>query len=179
MNKNTKTFKLATLGLLSAISILLVAVIHFPIFPWAGFLEYDPADIPILLGTLLYGPMAGLVMTVVVSVIQGMTVSAQSGIVGIVMHIFATGSLVLVSGIIYKKKPTIKGLWAGLGLGALTMIVVMVLLNLVVTPIFWGMPIQAVIDLLLPAIIPFNAIKAILNAGIALLLYKRIKNIIK
>jgi riboflavin transporter FmnP len=179
MNKNKKILKLAILGLLSAISILLVAIIHIPIFPWASFLEYDPADIPILLGTILYGPISGFVMTVVVSLIQGFTVSAQSGIMGIIMHIFATGSLVLISGFFYKKKPTTKGLLAGLGLGSLAMIVIMILLNLVLTPIFLGAPVQAVIDLLIPAIIPFNVIKAVLNAGIAFILYDRIKRIVK
>ncbi|MFQ9412551.1 MAG: hypothetical protein ACLR1T_18100 [Evtepia gabavorous] len=39
--------------------LLLVYVIHFPIFPAASFLEYDPADIPILIGTFAYGPLAG------------------------------------------------------------------------------------------------------------------------
>lgn len=33
-------------GMLAALSIVLVYVIHFPIFPAASFLEYDPADIP-------------------------------------------------------------------------------------------------------------------------------------
>ena len=46
----TKVRKLATMAMLVAISIVLVYLIHFPIFPGAAFLEYDPADIPILIG---------------------------------------------------------------------------------------------------------------------------------
>jgi len=46
--------RLVKLGLLTAISILLVYLIHFPIFPAAAYLEYDMADVPILIGTFLF-----------------------------------------------------------------------------------------------------------------------------
>ena len=54
-----------------AISVALVYLIHFPIFPAVAFLEYDPADIPILIGTFVFGPLSGIVLTVVTSVITG------------------------------------------------------------------------------------------------------------
>ena len=44
------TVRLAKMAMLVAISIVLVALIHVPIFPAVAFLEYDPADIPILIG---------------------------------------------------------------------------------------------------------------------------------
>ena len=78
-----RTRKLPTMAMLAAISIVLVALIHFPIIPGATFLEYDPADVSILVGTFLFGPWAGLALTAVVSVIQGLTVSAGSGVIGI------------------------------------------------------------------------------------------------
>ena len=78
--KKTNTKKLTTLGVLAACSIVLVSFIHFPIFPAVSFLENDPADIPILIGTFLFGPIWGVVLTVIVSAIQGFTVSAQSGV---------------------------------------------------------------------------------------------------
>ncbi|MBR2619362.1 MAG: ECF transporter S component, partial [Firmicutes bacterium] len=49
--KQNNTLKLAKMGMLVAVSIVLVYFIHFPIFPAVAFLEYDPADIPILIGT--------------------------------------------------------------------------------------------------------------------------------
>ena len=69
----TKVRKLATMAMLVAISIVLVYLIHFPIFPGAAFLEYDPADIPILIGAFAYGPVAGVLLTVVTAVIQGLS----------------------------------------------------------------------------------------------------------
>ena len=70
------TVRLAKMGMLVAISVVLVYLIHFPIFPAVAFLEYDPADIPILIGTFAFGPLAGVLLTVVTSIIQGVTVSA-------------------------------------------------------------------------------------------------------
>ena len=101
--KQNNTLKLAKMGMLVAVSIVLVYFIHFPIFPAVAFLEYDPADIPILIGTFAFGPVAGVLLTVVTAVIQGLTVSAASGLYGILMHIIATSTMVLVAGIIYKK----------------------------------------------------------------------------
>ena len=47
--KQSSTVKLAKMGMLVAVSIVLVYFIHFPIFPAVAFLEYDPADIPIII----------------------------------------------------------------------------------------------------------------------------------
>lgn len=76
-NRRISTRQLVSMAMLGAISIVLVAVIHFPLIPAAAFLEYDPADIPILICAFAYGPLAGLLLTVVVCFIQGFTVSAQ------------------------------------------------------------------------------------------------------
>ena len=50
-------------------------------------MEYDPADIPILIGAFAFGPAAGLALTAVTALIQGVTVSAGSGIYGIIMPV--------------------------------------------------------------------------------------------
>lgn len=173
MSKRFTTRKVVTLGILAAISIILVYFIRFPLFPAVPFLEYDPADIPILLGTLMLGPIEGLVLTLVVSVIQGLTVSSSSGPIGILMHFFATGGFVLVTGLIYKRKKTIKNAIVSLSFGVATMTITMVIWNLVFTPIFLGTPIDAVISLL-PFIILFNLLKAGINAFMALILQRSI-----
>ena len=87
MNIKQKNVRLAKMAMLVAISIVLVMIIHFPIFPAVSFLEYDPADIPILIGTFAFGPVAGILLTVITSLIQGFTVSMASGAYGIIMHI--------------------------------------------------------------------------------------------
>lgn len=56
-NRRISTRQLVSMAMLGAISIVLVAVIHFPLIPAAAFLEYDPADIPILICAFAYGPL--------------------------------------------------------------------------------------------------------------------------
>jgi riboflavin transporter len=173
LNRQNNTIKLAKMGMLVAISVILVYFIHFPIFPAAPFLEYDPADIPIFIGTFAFGPLAGLTLTIVTSVIQGLTVSAAGGWFGILMHILATGSFVLVAGLIYRKSKTRKGAMIAMAAGTFTMTGMMAVANIILDPIFYGMPVEAVYALL-PFIIGFNLIKAGANSIITFLLYKRI-----
>ena len=124
---SSNTRKLVTQALLAAVAVVLVAFVHFPLIPAASFLEYDPADIPIFIGAFLFGPWAGLGLTVVVSVIQGITVSAASGPIGIIMHILATGTFVVLAGSIYRRNRTRKGAVIALVVGSLAMTVVMCL----------------------------------------------------
>lgn len=162
------------MGLLIAMSVMLVALIHFPIFPAAPFLEYDPADIPIFVGTFLMGPVPGFAITILVSVIQGLTVSAGSGPIGVLMHALATGSFALVAGSIYYHKKSRKNAVIALAAGVVVMAVVMAGCNLVFTPIFMGTPREAVMAMLVPVILPFNLLKGGINALITYIIYKPI-----
>lgn len=161
------------MAMLVAVSIVLVMIIHFPIFPAVAFLEYDPADIPILIGTFAFGPLAGVVLTVVTSLIQGLTVSAASGVYGIIMHIIATSTLTLVAGTVYRRNKTKKSAVIGLIAGTAAMAVVMFFANMLITPAFTGMPLAGVMKLM-PFIILFNIVKAGINSVVTFLLYKRI-----
>lgn len=178
MAAGSKTLKIVKMGVMVAISVALVYLIHFPVFPAVSFLEYDPADIPILIGTFAFGPAAGLVLTVVTSVVQGLTVSAGSGLYGILMHVIATGVLVIVSGGIYHRNKTRKTAAIGLVCGAAAMAVVMVGANMVITPVFMGVPASAVWGLM-PFIAGFNVIKAGINGIVTFILYKRIANFLR
>ena len=173
MTSREKTVRLAKMGMLVAISIVLVYFIHFPIFPAVAFLEYDPADISILIGTFAFGPLAGILLTVVTSVIQGVTVSAASGLYGIIMHVISTSVLVLVSGLIYKYNKTRKGAVIALLCGVAAMTLVMICANMIITPLFMGVP-RNIVWSLMPFIAGFNAIKAGINSVVTFLLYKRI-----
>lgn len=153
--------------MLVALSIILVGVIHFPVFPAAPYLEYDPADIPILIGSLVFGPLAGLALTLVASVIQGLTVSSGSGFPGILMHFIATGTFALVAGSIFKIGKNSLFAAIGIACGVLSMTAMMAAANLIITPLFLCAPVDAVKAILLPIIIPFNLIKAGVNGSIA------------
>lgn len=178
MKNSVNVRRLTSMAMLVAISVILLYLVHFPLFPAAPFLEYDPADIPVFIGTFMFGPAAGLALTVAASIIQGLTVSSASGILGVIMHILATGSFALVAGSIYRKKHTFAGAMAALLCGTLVMTVVMVGWNLIVTPIFMGAPREKVVAMLVPVIIPFNLIKAGVNSLITVVVYKKLSNFI-
>lgn len=164
------TRKAMLTAMLSAIAVILAISFHVPIIPAAAYLEYDMADIPILFITLSLGIPYGLISTLIVSVLQGLLASA-SGIIGIIMHIFATSILVIVSGLIYKRFNSIVGLICALVVGVIAWVVGMVIFNIIFTPIFLGTPREAVIEMLVPITIPFNLIKAGANSVAGAILY--------
>ena len=171
--------QMVKMAVLSALSIVLMVLIRFPIIPGASFLEYEPADVPILIGTFIYGPWAGLVITLVVALIQAATLSASGGWVGFVMHLIATGTLVIVAGNIYKRFHTMKGAFIALMAGSLCMTLIMIPSNLFFTVKFYGMPYETVKNMLVPAIIPFNLIKAFTNSIIVSLVYKSVAKVLR
>ena len=59
----------------------------------------------------------------------------------------------------------------GLACGVVCLVIVMLLWNYLVTPIYQGMPRQAIADLLLPVFLPFNLAKGGMNMAATLLLY--------
>lgn len=166
------TQKLVKMAMLSAISLVLVLLVRIP-FPPAPFLVYDPADVPIFISGFAFGPLAGLMITVVVSFIQAFALGGD-GIVGFAMHVFATGSFVIVAGLLYKSNKTRKGAVIALVVGVVVMVVSMICWNIVITPIYTGMPRAAVIGMILPVLLPFNLGKGVINSLLTFILYKRI-----
>lgn len=163
--------KITVMAMLAAAAVVSVYFIKFPLLPSAPFLEYDIADVPVLIGTMLFGPSAGLVILLITSAIQAITVSSSSHIIGFIMHFCASGVLVIAAGLMYKKIGGKKGMAAGLAVGSVLMTFVMIPLNLIFTGIFMGTGVEAVVKMLIPAIIPFNLIKAGLNSVLTFLLF--------
>ena len=64
-------------------------------------------------------------------------------------------------------------------LGALVQTAAMVLMNMIFTPLFMGAPLETVLALMIPAIIPFNVLKAGINGVITFFLYKSISHLMK
>lgn len=165
---NSKTKKIATIGMLCAITYIIMAIGRIPV---VLFLKYDPSDIIVTLGGLIWGPMTSCIVSVIVAAIEMITVS-DTGILGCIMNIIQTVSFACTAAAIYKKKRTLSGAVIGLFTGCVTMVAVMMLWNYLITPLYMGYPREAVAKLLLPAFLPFNLLKSVLNAAITFLLYK-------
>jgi len=176
------TRKLSCMAVLAALSVVLVSFVHIPMPAPISFLEYDPADVPILICGFAFGPWSALLVTVVAALIQGLTVSAQSGIYGIIMHILASGAFCVVSAIVYAKHKTKKHAVFGLFCGAASRVMIMFFGNLIITPYFMlgavnPDTVRVVLDLM-PFILLFNFGVTVVNGLLTFLLYKRISPIL-
>lgn len=166
--KPSNTKKLTTLAMLAALAYLIMVVGRIPM---VLFLSYDPKDVIIAIGGFLFGPLEAFAISFVVSLIEMFTVS-DTGIIGAVMNLVSTCSFACTAAIIYKKNHTLKGAIIGLLCGVVAMVVVMLLWNYLLTPIYMGYPREAVAAMLPTTFLPFNLIKGGLNAAITMLLYK-------
>ncbi|MGN0702108.1 MAG: ECF transporter S component [Lentihominibacter sp.] len=172
----TKKFSvklIAKMGMMAAIACVL-GLFRFPILPMVPFLTYDFADIPIIISAFAFGPVAGLLITVVVSFIQAFLLGGDQ-LYGFIMHILASGSFVIVASLIYKNHKTKKMAIVSLVAATLVMIAVMGAANYFVTPYYYGgEAMKEMVVQLMPFILLFNLIKGVANSLITLLIYKRI-----
>ena len=164
----SKTKKLATTGMLCALAYIAVVVGRIPLIL---FLKYDPKDVIIVIGGLIFGPLTSFVITMIVSMVQMFTISG-TGILGCIMNIISSCSFACTAAFIYKRKHKLSGALLGLFCGWGCQVVVMTLWNYLIAPIYMGYPREAIVELLIPAFIPFNLIKGGMNAAITMLLYK-------
>lgn len=166
-----RTKKITTTGILCAMAMVVNLLIRFPMIPSVPWLCYDPKDIVIVIGGFIYGPMTSFAMSAVCSVLEMYRGGTP---LDIVMNIISTCSFACLAAYIYKRNHTKKGALIGLLCGVIATTVCMTIWNIIVTPVYFGIPRQEVINLLLPGIIPFNLLKSGLNAAITLMLYKSI-----
>lgn len=166
--KGFTTKELTTLAMLTAIAYVLVCTIRIPV---VLFLKYEPKDVVITIGGFLLGPGAAMISSVVVSLIEMVTIS-DTGPIGAIMNFLSTCSFACLASLVYRRKHTQKGAITGLVVGSLTMTAIMLLWNYLITPLYMGLPREEIAGLLVPAFLPFNLLKAGLNSAITLLLYK-------
>ena len=167
-NRSDSLRKMILMALLAAIAYIIVALIRIPV---VAFLSYEPKDVVITVGGFLLGPLASFIISLLVSLVEMVTIS-QTGPIGCLMNLISTCSFACVASIIYKKKHSINGAVMGLLAGTVSMIVVMLLWNWLITPLYMGVTRQVVESMLLTTFLPFNALKAGLNTALILILYK-------
>lgn len=168
-------YRIAFIGIMAGLSLVLMLV-RFPLVPSAGWLEYDLGDIPILLTAIVAGPIPAL-FTLLITVLIEMVTISKGGFWGMIMHLLATGSMILILSAIYRRRPTNKSLIAGLVMAALTLVAVMIPMNLVITPLFMpGMSARDVLPMIVPILLPFNLMKGLLHGLIVFSLYKATMN---
>ena len=168
MNRKTSLDikKTASIAMLSALAFLARLVFKIPV----SFLTFDIKDTVIALGGLVFGPVSGVVIALVVSLVE--MIISETGPIGFVMNFISSAVFAGVASLIYKFKRTFNGAIIGLYSSVAATTAVMLLMNVILTPIYQGVPRSAVIAMLPTLFLPFNFAKTLLNAAIVMMIYK-------
>lgn len=184
-------------GMLAAISTILM-LFEFPLpFLAPGFYELDFSEVPIMIGAFALGPVAG-VMTELVKILLNLVINGtDTAFVGEIANFIMGCAFLVPASLIYKAKKSRKNAMIGLATGTVVMAVAAVFLNaLVLLPAYskaFGMPVEVFIEMgtainpaigniwsfVLLAVAPFNLVKGVLVSVITILLYKHISPILK
>ncbi|GKV65654.1 MULTISPECIES: ECF transporter S component [Sporosarcina] len=174
-----KLHKLILIAILGSISTVLMQF-NFPLPAMPGFLKIDFSEIPAVMAIMTMGPVAGIGVELLKNVMHWFLSGSPTGVpVGEIAN-FMTGVLFIMPIYwIFMKYRSAKGLAAGLIAGTTAMAVGMSLLNyLVFLPMytyFLGMPAvtgNALYQMIILGILPFNLIKGVILLAISLMLYR-------
>ena len=172
-NKDNQIKRLVAVAMFAALAYA-VHFVHIPV----GFLNLDFKDVIITVCGMYFGPIYGLALSVIVPVLEFMTASS-TGVYGLIMNILSSAAFVGTASLIYRFKKTLSGAVVGLCSAVLAMTAVMIVANMYITPYYMGVSKSDVTALIPTLLLPFNAIKAVLNASLTLCLYKPITKMLK
>jgi len=175
MLQTKHTQKIKKLTALAVFAALAYAVhfVHVPV----SFLNLDFKDVVMTVAGMYFGPVSGLIVAILVPLLEFPT--SETGVYGLIMNLLSSVTFVFVASIIYRFKRTLTGAIVGLSAAALSMTAVMMVANLYITPYYMGVPRSMVVDLIPKLLLPFNAIKSVLNAALTLCLYKPMTTLLK
>ncbi len=175
--KNTNvwsTKQMVTMALMCAIGVIL-SFVEFPLLPGVTWLKFDASNMPAMVVGFGFGPGAGVAVGIVIAIIHGLL---MADFTGALMNILTVSCFVLPAAIMYSKKRTYPIAIAGLVLSIIAATIGAIVGNLIVTPMWLGVPLDAVIAMIIPILIPFNLVKGLINAVLTLIIYKSISNLI-
>lgn len=170
--KRTNVKNMTSMAMLTALAYV-VMLLSKALPQVSGFLQMDLKDTIICIGGFVFGPLSAAIISIVVAVVEMFTYS-DTGIIGCIMNVLATVSFCCTAAFVYKRRHTRKGAVLGLTLGVISLTVVMLLWNYLITPIYMKIPREVVASMLPTVFLPFNLVKGGMNMAATLLLYKPI-----
>ena len=161
------TKRLVLMAVFAALSFATMSVFRFNV----SFLTFDLKDAVTTIAGLLLGPVAALVISLLVAVLELITVG-DTGAYGFLMNFASSAAFSVACALVYPYRKKLSGALLSLGTGLLTMVTLMLLLNLVVTPLYMGVSTGEVVAMIPTLFLPFNIVKGVINAALVLILYK-------
>lgn len=161
-------------GVFCALAYVCCILFHFN----AAFLTFDLKDAVMTVGAMIFGPLYGLAMAIIVAGIEALTVSS-TGWYGFIMNVISSGTFVFVGSLIYTRMRTLKGAVISEIIAAVSMVAMMMGANILITPFYMGATAKDVIALIPTLLLPFNTVKAVFNASIVFIIYSPISMALK
>ncbi len=142
-NKPMNTRKLATIAILAAVASLLF-LLEIPV---VLFYKLDFSNLPVLLGTYAMGPVAGMAILFIKSLLGLLHTTSQG--VGELADFIIGLAMVLPAGLIYRTHKTRRGALLGMVVGGVCATVAGVLTNVyLLIPFYafaYGMPVSQIV----------------------------------
>ncbi len=165
--QSSKLLKLIILALLGSIALVLF-FLNFPLPFLPPYLKIDFSDVPALMASLIFSPLAGVAVVLIKNVLY-FAVSGSGDPVGVLANFLAGVMFVLPVSLIYHKfHKGVKSIVSGLVTGTIVMAVGMSVLNYyVILPAYawfmgWDMSEQMAWGAVLVGVFPFNLLKGII-----------------
>ncbi|MBC1502610.1 ECF transporter S component [Listeria booriae] len=174
-----KTF--VSIAVLGAVAFVIM-LIQFPLLPSAPFLKLDFSDVPAAIGGLLFGPLAIILIEFVKNVLEYLVTGSFVGVpVGELTNFLSGICFVLPIYYVFRYARSTKAMILGVGIGTVTLTVVISLLNYFVVLPFYitvgGLPAGTdIAALVTTAIIPFNLLKGVVVGAVFILVYGRMRS---
>ena len=168
------TRRIATTALFCALAFVLTFV-EFPIFPPAPWLMYDPSGIVAFVAALTFGPSTGAIVVILPWVLKTLF---SFNPWGHLMAIVAGVALCVPAAVISRRLGGTRGLVVGTLVGAAAALAACIVGNIIVTPLYTAMPTSEVIAMIVPVLLPFNALKIVINCVVTGLIQKPVSQMI-
>lgn len=186
LHSTRSTQKLVTIPMLAAVAFIL-QYLEFPIPLMPSFLKLDFSTLPALIGGLVYGPVAGIIVEVLKNALHMLFKNTDGLLIGELANVVAGASFILVAVSMQRLGQGKKGFLLGLALGTLLMSAVMAVANafflLPAYAALYQMPMETLLStfgatsvwsLVLYGIVPFNIFKGAMLSLVAYPVYVKL-----
>ncbi|WP_295731609.1 ECF transporter S component [uncultured Limosilactobacillus sp.] len=163
---HTKRFTMT--ACLAAVAFLLM-FIEFPIIPVVSYLKLDFSDVPVLLGTFIYGPWTGILIALLKCLLHGLTRGLSPvEMLGLFANLCTSVALIIPFNYFFHRGTWSLGkrLLIGTVMSTAVMTIVMTAFNYyLLTPAYMKMfnwhPSLPIDKMMIIGVLPFNLIKGI------------------
>ena len=185
--RNRKTLSVQYLTRIAVLTAL-ASILFLISIPVVAFYHLDLSNVPVLLGAFSMGPLPGLVILFLKSLIG--CLKSTTMYVGELADFIMGAAFVLPAAWIYRRQKNRKGALIGMMVGTIGLIVVGCLTNLYMMITFYmnafGMPMQSIIDMCAKALpfvdsewkviafvtAPFNLLKGVVLCVLTYMIYQ-------